>query len=224
MLRLWLGSCPDATLKWYGLLQARAVLRLLHVAGGALIDVSVWAAGTLAQLVGADICRICGNMLLRYFRVRNQDGKLPIDCAVDGTIFPVNPSPWPTPTRTGPFRCTCALRRTPPDVEDVQYLVERHPEALDVQDKTGRLPIHCAVFGADADALDFVRYLAEKSPQSLRAKDRDGMMIPLHVAASSSAALDVIFYLASTDPESFLETRVVEESGRRPPSKRVKVR
>jgi hypothetical protein len=34
MLRLWLGSCPDATLKWYGLLQARAVLRLLHVAGG----------------------------------------------------------------------------------------------------------------------------------------------------------------------------------------------
>jgi ankyrin repeat protein len=109
-----------------------------------------------------------------------------------------------------------------PDFENVQYLVDQHPQALDAADKHGRLPLHWAVLGGDAESLDAVRCLVDTRPRTLRSPNGEGW-IPLHVAAMSDAALDLLFYLASTDPESFLgEGRVSTERPRRRSTKRPK--
>jgi ankyrin repeat protein len=109
-----------------------------------------------------------------------------------------------------------------PDFENVQYLVDQHPQAVDAADKDGRLPLHWAVLGGDAESLDAVRRLVDTRPRTLRSRNREGW-IPLHVAAMSDAALDLLFHLASTDPESFLgEGRVSTERPRRRSTKRPK--
>jgi ankyrin repeat protein len=85
-------------------------------------------------------------------------------------------------------------------LEVVEVLVNILPESVDVRDQWGALPLHNAVARRDA-SLDAVRFLVEDRPPSVEPVDGAGMR-PLHVAAKCDAPLDVLFFLASKDPES----------------------
>jgi ankyrin repeat protein len=85
-------------------------------------------------------------------------------------------------------------------LEVVEVLVNILPDSVDVRDQWGALPLHNAVARWDA-SLDVVRLLVEDRPPSVEPVNGDGMR-PLHVAATCDAPLDVLFFLASKDPES----------------------
>jgi ankyrin repeat protein len=85
-------------------------------------------------------------------------------------------------------------------LEVVEVLVNILPDSIDVRDQWGALPLHNAVARRDA-SLDVVRFLVADRPPSVEPVNGDGMR-PLHVAATCDAPLDVLFFLASKDPES----------------------
>jgi ankyrin repeat protein len=89
----------------------------------------------------------------------------------------------------------------------VPFLVRSQPAALGVQDKAGRLPIHCLWLCEGADVtLSKVRDLVERFPASLLAKDGDGLL-PIHRAVTCRKHRPlcdraIVHSLAATCPES----------------------
>jgi ankyrin repeat protein len=83
----------------------------------------------------------------------------------------------------------------------VRLLAELRPEA-----NAGSSPLHVAVARGRQCSLQLVQSLVEPYPGSVRTRNGDGMS-PLFLAATSDAALDVLFFLATTWPEAISGTR-----------------
>jgi ankyrin repeat protein len=56
-------------------------------------------------------------------------------------------------------------------VKTVDFLVDRYPDALLLEDDDGNLPIHVGVLYG---SLDVLRLLVERCPESMAEGDRDG--------------------------------------------------
>jgi ankyrin repeat protein len=116
-----------------------------------------------------------------------------------------------------PLHLAAARSGTPLSV--VECLMEGHPGALCARDMRGSLPVHVAVSRGDA-SLGIVRLLVGQRAEALRQKNCRGF-VPLKIAAMSDAPLDVLYYLATRDPESISDFRWVGESPQ--PRKRSKL-
>lgn len=75
-----------------------------------------------------------------------------------------------------PLHALCRQSKT--SMENVRMLIDSFPQAVEVADKSGRLPIHYAIKGK---RHSLVKALIEKCPSSLMIRSNDGT-IPLHVA------------------------------------------
>jgi ankyrin repeat protein len=97
-------------------------------------------------------------------------------------------------------------------LEVVQDLIEKAPDALQVADHRGHLPLHAAVSvsgsGSAPDKrfwnqfrLPVVKHLVKAWPHALDVKDKAGR-IPLLVAAESDASLGVLYHLLTSCPQA----------------------
>jgi ankyrin repeat protein len=89
-----------------------------------------------------------------------------------------------------------------PSLEVVQLFVARFPDALQIANDLGCLPVHAA---AKHGNLELVRVLVDGFSASLRKRDNT-VNLPLHLAASGTdrgtASLDLVLYLADGFPEA----------------------
>ncbi len=99
-----------------------------------------------------------------------------------------------------PLHFACNL---PNDIQIIQYLVEKYPEALKLKDAYGNLPFHSAC--CDDAPLEVVRYLHEKYPEAIKIVGLDDDL-PVHMACHKNASLEVVAFLLSLFPESIEAT------------------
>ena len=132
------------------------------------------------------------NVYAEGIRTKDNDGDLPLHCAVD---------------------CHCA------PVEVVKYLVEAYPDGVNVKNNDGDLPLHCAA--NIGRTLEIVKCLVEAYPDGVREKaiwtdldgHFDGGQLPVHAAAYGGAPLEIVKYLVEAFPKSL---RVKDVVGWRP--------
>jgi ankyrin repeat protein len=73
----------------------------------------------------------------------------------------------------------------------LQFLLKRYPQAVDVEDNAGKLPLHLIGLKTTIEA---VTVLVEASASSISARDQS-RRLPLHVAVVNGAPLDVLEFL-----------------------------
>jgi ankyrin repeat protein len=111
-----------------------------------------------------------------------------------------------------------------PSIRVVRLLLNEHPPSARATDlEGGSTPLHLAATGGrgslpsvhepdgpitvlseadrSSEVLEIVKLLAEQASESVQMANRQGFL-PLHVAAATDAALDVVFTLATAWPEA----------------------
>ncbi|CAB9530564.1 Ankyrin Repeat [Seminavis robusta] len=90
-----------------------------------------------------------------------------------------------------------------PSLELVNFLYQRYPDAIQVRNDAGFLPIHHAVLSSDnsGERDQMIRFLAKASPRSLLAGDNDGDL-PLHIACGCGLSLSAVQFLVELEPQS----------------------
>lgn len=103
-----------------------------------------------------------------------------------------------------------AAEVSPTDWTLIEFLVNRHPEALRAKDEWGSLPLHVALESRKL-RLRVVQCMVDASPASLTEVDSGGNT-PLHIAARN-AEWEVVKFLVKRCPASL---RVKNKAGNRP--------
>jgi hypothetical protein len=68
--------------------------------------------------------------------------------------------------------------------EVVKFLLEQHPDGIDVRDSSGNLPLHCAATNGDVDTVDLLLGLF---PEAVRETNNEGLL-PIHHACWENAS------------------------------------
>jgi len=98
----------------------------------------------------------------------------------------------------------------------IQLLIKEYPDAANVKDRDGRLPLHLAARSDDASE-EVIQLLIEEYPDSVKVKDRYGDL-PLHLAARNDhASEEVIQLLIKEYPDA---ANVKDRDGRLPLTRR----
>jgi len=104
------------------------------------------------------------------------------------------------------LRRTCLhiamLRCLPDDI--VSFLIDAYPDATQMQDRLGRVPLHYACSNFRSSAI--VTKLIQIFPQCVIAPDKNSWWTPLHIAVTTEAHPEVIRLMISVCPESALMT------------------
>jgi hypothetical protein len=108
-------------------------------------------------------------------------------------------------TSTGVFPLHLSLHPFA-SVEVVRYLARREPRALRVMPGSGNdgryLPLHHAA--AREAPLEVTRFVANECLEALQVRECDWGFCPVHVAAASNLALDVVYTLARMGPSAIV--------------------
>ena len=74
-----------------------------------------------------------------------------------------------------------------------------------MRDRQGMLPLHVALarVGGDDASVETVRCLVEQWPESVQVPATSSGLVPLLLAATSNAPLDVLCFLVRRSPEIF---------------------
>jgi ankyrin repeat protein len=141
----------------------------------------------------------------------DNDGSLPLHVAVAHSapdmvrlLVELRPEALGTADNDGSLPLHVAVASTNLFLWIVRFLAKQRPEALGVADARGSIPLHIAV-ARDASSMKLVRFLVERSPGSVRTRNATNGMLPLFIAATADAPLDVVFFLATTWPEAVNE-------------------
>lgn len=102
------------------------------------------------------------------------------------------------------LRRTClhiALLRCQPD-EIIFFLLEANPDATQMQDRLGRVPLHYACSNYRSSSV--VKKIIQIFPQCVRAPDRKSWWTPLHIAVTANVDPDVVELMTTVCPEAVL--------------------
>jgi hypothetical protein len=125
-------------------------------------------------------------------------------------LFACDRSLFEQPTRTGPSRSMSPRRLANRHWNVYSFSSSKDLRRSALWTHWGGPPLHVAVARGTC-SLDLAHLLVGQSCGSVRTRDANGML-PLLLAAATDAPLDVLFYLATTWPESIHEPRTGQPS------------
>ncbi len=86
--------------------------------------------------------------------------------------------------------------------EIISYLIDENPDAVHMQDRLGRVPLHYACSNFRSSYI--VTKLIHTFPQCIRAPDKNSWWTPLHIAVTTNVDPDIIRLMISLCPETVL--------------------
>merc|ERR1712157_294843 len=88
------------------------------------------------------------------------------------------------------------------DIEIVQFLYDKDPDSIKLQNEQRLLPIHLACNGPDSH-VEIVKFLHEKWNESIKMGTGIGNL-PIHVACVSRAPITIVRYLKEQSPKTLM--------------------